>query len=341
MKAAIFEAVGKPLMVKDIPDPIPGPGEIVVSVGRCGICGTDLHMTEGHGYTYPPGTIPGHEFAGEVVAIGKGVESLKIGDRVASLPMTGCGTCRACAEGVPFFCANGMRGLPGAFAQYALATARESVKLPSSLSLADGALIEPLAVGLHGVALAQMSPGARVLVLGAGPIGLGTVFWARRLGAGNIAVSASSRRREQLALAMGADTFLDPQEDLVAASMAALGGAPDVVFECVGLPGLIEQAVNSVRPRGTVTVLGCCSSPDTFTPAAALFKEVRLQFSNTYSVQQFEHVARVLDAGHVEPRLLITDTVSLSSLPETFEALRQRTTQCKVMVDPWEEVGRS
>lgn len=337
MKAAIFEAVGQPLEIKSIDDPTPGPGEIVVKVGRCGICGTDLHMTDGHGYTYPSGTIPGHEFAGEVVALGKGVESLKIGDRVASLPMTGCGTCPACVEGVPFFCVNGMRGLPGAFAQYALATARESVKLPSSLSLADGALIEPMAVGLHGVVLAQMNPGARVLVMGAGPIGLATAFWARRLGAGNIAVSASSRRREEMAMTMGGDSFLDPEEDLVSASTRALGGMPDIVFECAGVPGLIAQAVDAVRARGTVVVLGCCSSPDTFTPAAALFKEVRLQFSNTYSVQQFEHVARTLDAGHVEPRSMITDTVSLQQLPDTFEALRQRTSQCKVMIDPWSD----
>ena len=335
MKAAIFKAVGQPLEIENISDPTPGEGEIVVQVGRCGICGTDLHMTDGHGYTYPVGTIPGHEFAGEVVAIGKGVDSLKVGDRVASLPMTGCGKCAACVEGVPFFCANGMRGLPGAFAQYALATERESVRLPSSLSLADGALVEPLAVGLHGVALAQMQPGARVLVLGAGPIGLATAYWARRLGAGHVAVSASSTRRSELAMTMGADSFLDPQEELVSAASAALAGMPDIVFECVGLPGLIARAVDAVRTRGTVVVLGCCSSPDTFTPAAALFKEVRLQFSNTYSVKQFEHVARTLDAGHVEPRSMITDTVSLQQVPEVFEALRQRTSQCKVMIDPW------
>lgn len=335
MKAAIFKAVGQPLEIEDIADPTPGPGEIVVQVGRCGICGTDLHMTEGHGYTYPIGTIPGHEFAGEVVAIGAEVDNLKVGDRVASLPMTGCGRCAACVEGVPFFCSQGMRGLPGAFAEYALASARESVKLPSSLSLADGALVEPMAVGLHGVVLAQMQPGARVLVLGAGPIGLAAVFWARQLGAGNIAVSASSRRREDLALIMGADDFLDPDENLATAAAASLGGAPDVVFECAGVPGVIAKAVDAVRGRGTVVVLGCCSVPDTFTPAAALFKEVRLQFSNTYSVQQFEHVARTFDAGHVEPRAMITDTVSLEQLPDAFEALRQRSNQCKVMVDPW------
>ncbi|TLX70627.1 alcohol dehydrogenase [Pseudomonas nicosulfuronedens] len=335
MKAAIFRQAGQPLAVEDVPDPTPGPGEIVVQVGRCGICGTDLHMTSGHGYTYPAGTTPGHEFAGEVVAIGGGVRKLKVGDRVASLPMTGCGACIACQEGTPFFCSQSMRGLPGAFAQYTLATERESVKLPTSLSLADGALVEPLAVGLHGVALAQMAPGARVLVLGAGPIGLATVFWARRLGAGAIAVSAASRRREPLAREMGADAFLDPELAPEQAAQAALGGAPDLVFECAGAPGLIAQAVGAVRSRGTVVVLGCCSVPDTFVPAAGLFKEVRLQFANTYSVAQFEHVARTLDAGHLEPRAMVTDTVGLQALPATFEALRERTAQCKVLLDPW------
>lgn len=335
MKAAVFKQAGQPLVIEDLPDPTPGPGEIVVQVGRCGICGTDLHMTSGHGYTYPAGTTPGHEFAGEVVAVGAGVDRLKIGDRVASLPMTGCGHCVACQQGTPFFCSQGMRGLPGAFAQYALATERESVKLPNSLSLADGALVEPLAVGLHGVALAQMAPGARVLVLGAGPIGLAAIYWARRLGAGSIAVSSGSRRREAMAMAMGADVFIDPEQPLEQAARDALGAAPDLVFECAGVPGLIAQSVAVVRSRGTVVVLGCCSVPDTFVPAAGLFKEVRLQFANTYSVAQFEHVARTLDAGHVEPRAMITDTVGLQALPDTFEALRERTAQCKVMLDPW------
>jgi (R,R)-butanediol dehydrogenase/meso-butanediol dehydrogenase/diacetyl reductase len=136
---------------------------------------------------------------------------------------------------------------------------------------------------------------------------------------------------------MGASVFVlpDSAQDLPRAATAALGGMPDVVIEAVGKPDLIAQAVNCVRPAGTVVVLGFCTVPDSFVPAIAVWKEVKLQFSMTYSLQEFEHVARVLDSGDVQCRAMITDTVPLAALPETFEALRHRSTQCKVMVSPW------
>jgi 2-desacetyl-2-hydroxyethyl bacteriochlorophyllide A dehydrogenase len=336
MRAAVFKSVGRPLQIETRPDPVPSDDEVVLKVGRCGVCGTDLAMTDGSSQTFEPDSIIGHEFAGEVVAIGRKVARIKVGDRVTALPFTGCGTCATCIAGRPNFCAQ-FRGMAGGFAEYVASTERVTVKLPQSLSLADGALVEPLAVSLHGVALAQMTPGARVLVIGAGPIGLGAVFWARKLGAGAIAVTASSRRGEARALQMGANTFVLPEQagDLPQAASGALGGMPDVVIEAVGKRDLIAQAVNCVRPAGTVIVLGFCSVPDSFVPAIAVWKEVKLQFSMTYSIAEFEHVARVLDAGTVEPRAMITDTVALGAFPPVFEALRKRSHQCKVMVDPW------
>jgi 2-desacetyl-2-hydroxyethyl bacteriochlorophyllide A dehydrogenase len=336
MRAAVFKSVGHPLQIETRPDPVPSDDEVVLKVGRCGVCGTDLAMTDGSSQTFEPDSIIGHEFAGEVVAIGRKVARIKVGDRVTALPFTGCGTCATCIAGRPNFCAQ-FRGMAGGFAEYVASTERVTVKLPQSLSLADGALVEPLAVSLHGVALAQMTPGARVLVIGAGPIGLGAVFWARKLGAGAIAVTASSRRGEARALQMGANTFVLPEQagDLPQAASGALGGMPDVVIEAVGKRDLIAQAVNCVRPAGTVIVLGFCSVPDSFVPAIAVWKEVKLQFSMTYSIAEFEHVARVLDAGTVEPRAMITDTVALGAFPPVFEALRKRSHQCKVMVDPW------
>lgn len=338
MRAAIFKGAGLPLAIENIPDPTPGPGEVVMKVGRCGICGSDLHMTDGHSpaFSYPAGSQLGHEFAGEVVAVGAGVSRLKVGDRITALPFHGCGKCATCLSGKPNFCAEFSGNAPG-FAEYALTAERVAIKLPSSLSMEDGALVEPLAVGMHGVALARMAPGARVLVIGAGPIGLAAVFWARQLGAGRIAVTASSRRRERMALDMGADQFVMPEagQSLAEATAAALGGAPDVVFECVGKQDLIAESVNCVKPAGCVVVLGFCTVPDSFIPALAVWKEVRMQFAVTYSLAEFEHVARTLDAGHVEPRNMITDTVSLDQLPAAFEALRERSSQCKVMLAPW------
>jgi (R,R)-butanediol dehydrogenase/meso-butanediol dehydrogenase/diacetyl reductase len=335
MKAAVFKRVGRPLAIERLDDPVPGPGELLLKVGRCGICGTDLHMTDGHAQTYPENTVIGHEFAGEVVALGKDVSGYKLGDVVAAMPVVGCGQCGSCRSGEPMWCEQGLVGISGGFGQYALAKAHAAIRLPRSLSLADGALVEPLAVGLHGVALAGLAPGARVLVQGAGAIGLAAAFWARRLGAGRIAMTARSTRGEPFAGNMGVDHFLLAGEDLQVRVNAALGGAPEVVFECVGVPGMVAQAVNLVRPRGTVVILGNCMLPDTFYPAQAMFKQVRIQGSMVYSLREFETVAAVLDDGHVEPRSMVTGTVSYAELPQAFEALRRPGTQCKLMLDPW------
>ncbi len=337
MQAAVFKGVGLPLVIETRPDPVPKADEVVLRVWRCVICGTDLAMTEGSGQVYEPDSVIGHEFAGEVVATGTQVTGLKVGDRITALPYAGCGHCATCLAGRPNFCVE-FRGAAGGFGQYLATPERVAVKLPSTLTLADGALIEPLAVSLHGVALARITPGARVLVIGAGPIGLGAVYWARRLGAGPIAVTARTRRAESLGLQMGANAFVVPEsaQDWVPAVTAALGGLPDVVIEAVGKKDLIAQAVSCVRPMGTVLVLGFCSIPDSFVPAIAVWKEVTIRFSMTYSIAEFEHVARVLDAGDVQCRALVTDTVPLAALPASFESLRERTHQCKVMVSPWE-----
>jgi (R,R)-butanediol dehydrogenase/meso-butanediol dehydrogenase/diacetyl reductase len=172
------------------------------------------------------------------------------------------------------------------------------------------------------------------LVIGAGAIGLGTAFWARRLGAGRIAVMARSNRRADMALELGADKFLSG-DDAVQNVQGALGGVPDVVFECSGATGTFAEAINLVRPRGTVVELGFCTKPDTFVPAAALAKEISIKFSFLYNRHNYEAVADAFDAGHVEPRKMITDSITLDALPETLESLRGPNDQCKIMVDPW------
>jgi threonine dehydrogenase-like Zn-dependent dehydrogenase len=332
MKAAVFRAAGQPLSIEIVPDPTPKPTEIVLKVARCGICATDLSMTSGSGEQSPLGSILGHEMAGEVVAIGKAVTNFKIGDLVAPMSFVPCGACADCLKGEPMWCAGWIGGA-GGFAEYAKGGHLATVKLPENVALDDGALIEPVAVALHGVRLSAMKPDARVLVIGAGPIALGTIFWARRLGAGPIAVAASSSRRAGLAMKMGATAFLTPGGDIAAQSADVLGGPPEIVFEAVGKPGIMGLALSCVGKRGTVIALGFCTVPDQgMVPAVGLFKEVRIQFSMVYDARDYALTAGVLGGSQLPA--MITDTVRFDRFAATFESLRQPSTQAKVMLDP-------
>jgi (R,R)-butanediol dehydrogenase/meso-butanediol dehydrogenase/diacetyl reductase len=333
MRAAVMQGLHKPLVIETVPDPVPGAGEVVVKVGRCGICGSDLHMTEDAAYGQGAGSILGHEFAGEVVELGKGVEGLRKGDLVAVSPLKSCGSCPACLAGNVSWCEDfGLQG--GGYAEYALTMPNQCVMLPKSASLADGAIIEPLAVALHGAAMAGMRIGDKVLILGAGPIGLATAFWARRMGAGRVVVQDVATWQQERALAMGAHDFVADREDPLGAAARALGGKADIVFECVGVPGLIAQGVEQVRARGTIVLLGLCTVPDTFNSFAMLSKEVRLITSAFFSAHEYHAALDALDRGAAEPRLLVTETIPLGRTPTVFEALRRRTEQCKVLIEP-------
>jgi (R,R)-butanediol dehydrogenase/meso-butanediol dehydrogenase/diacetyl reductase len=335
MRAAIMQGLHKPLIIGTLPDPVPGAGELVVKVGRCGICGSDLHMTEDAGYGKGAGTVLGHEFAGEVVAIGKGVEGLATGDLVSVSPLASCGQCPACLAGDVTWCSRfGLQD--GGYAEFALTRPNQCVKLPAALSLTDGAIIEPLAVARHGVTLAGIRPGDKVLILGAGPIGLAVAFWARRAGAGRVVVQDVVQWQRERALEMGASDYVVDPDDPVGASTRALGGLADIVFECVGRPGLIAQAVKQVRPRGTILLLGLCNQPDTFNSFAMLSKEIRLVTSAFFTRGEYEASLDALERGAAEPRALVTDTITLARTPEVFESLKTRTHHCKVMIAPGE-----
>jgi (R,R)-butanediol dehydrogenase/meso-butanediol dehydrogenase/diacetyl reductase len=332
MKAVTFQALHQPLAFESLPDPTPAPGEVVVKVGRCGICGSDLHMTEDAAYGCKHGDVLGHEFAGEVVGLGREVEGLRTGDLVSVIPLKSCGHCEHCRKGEVQWCAQfALQG--GGYAEYALTLPNQCIKLPASLSLADGAIVEPLAVALHGINLSGLKASNKALVLGAGPIGLAVAFWAKRLGA-TVAVQEIADFQEGRALGMGADTFVVDPQDPIGSAEAGLGGKADVVFECVGIPGLIDQAVQQVKNRGTVLLLGLCTRPDPIDSFAMLSKEVKLVTSAFFTVPEYQASLDVLAAGAIEPRLLVTDTIALADTPQVFESLKRRTNQCKVLIAP-------
>jgi (R,R)-butanediol dehydrogenase/meso-butanediol dehydrogenase/diacetyl reductase len=333
MKAAVFTGFGRPLSIAGVPEPTPGKDDVIVRVARCGICGSDLAITSEPIFAAQPGMILGHEYTGEVVELGSKVTTVRKGDRVTVMPIRSCGHCANCKAGEFAWC-SAMRLEGGGYAELSAASAIQCTRLPMTVSLQDGALVEPLAVGLHAVEVSQMTAGARVLVVGAGPIGLATAFWARRLGASRIVVTARSATQSQRSLEMGATSFVKLEPDPNASFQSALGGPPDIVYECVGKPGVLEACIGYVRPRGTVVVVGLCTARDSFVPFMAVSKEVRIQCAAFYNLRDFEICADALDRDAAAASAMVTDVVSLDAMPAAFEALRTRTSQCKVAVEP-------
>jgi 2-desacetyl-2-hydroxyethyl bacteriochlorophyllide A dehydrogenase len=332
MKAVFFRGVGRPLEVGDAGAPEPAEDELLLDIAACGICGSDLHMTEDPvTFGIREGMVLGHEFAGEVVRCGSGVTGFRAGDRVAVAPMRGCGRCDSCLRGEPAWCGE-MRLIGGGYAELATVAARQCRLLPDDLPTAEGALAEPVAVGLHVVMRSGLKPGATVLVLGAGPIGLLVAFWARRFGARYVVVADINRHQEQRARAIGATGFALSGPGLAAELREQMGAQPDIVFECVGKRGLIDFACSLVRVHGTVVGVGLCVGGDEWDPFAALSKEIQVVFAAFFTMSEFETALEALGPGRFRPQALVTERVGFARVSETFEALRRRTTQCKVLI---------
>lgn len=337
MKAAVFQEVGHPLAIQDVPDPTPGEMELVLRVKCCGICGTDLHASSTQGGV-PDGCVMGHEFAGEIVEVGKGVpDHFEVGQHATSVPAMGCGRCGDCLSGDVMNCSKikiiGLGREPGAFAEYVRVGSYETLRLPDSLPWDLGALVEPLAVGLHAVKVADLKPGQNALVLGGGPIGLAVSLWLRFFGLRSVVVSEPTEARRSLAIQLGATGTVLGGDDLAEEFYAHAGGPPDVVFECVGLPGLLGQCIELARPRSKIIVMGLCMAPETIVPAVALAKELNLQFVLAYHKKDFSFTIDLLASGRLNPEAMVTHRVGLGGLPAAFEALRNPTTQCKVLVE--------
>ncbi len=338
MRAALFDGPGRPVRIESVADPQAGPDDVVIKVHRCGICGSDVSMTDNSPFTFAAGPI-GHEYAGEIVEIGRNVTGLRPGDRVSCLPAPPCGTCEGCRYGNPIFCEAPQRNADGrkngGFGEYVALPAAGAKRLSDWLSYADGALVEPMACGLHALRMAAMPAGARVLVLGAGSMAMSSVFWARKMGAGRIVVASRSAHRRDVAHAFGADAFHSFAEGDPAGLADALGGPADLVVECVGKTGFLSKAIEQVRPQGTVISLGMCQHSEPVMPAALTFKEARVFFPVGYSVAEFEETARVFDADGFHPDQMVSDVIALDQLPDVLEALRSgRKRGLKVHVNP-------
>ncbi len=340
MEAAVFRGVGNPLSIEQVSDPEPRPGDLLIKVEYCGICGSDLHATQEGALVVPDGMILGHEFTGEIVDIGAEVgPGWTLGERVTAVPVNACEDCgRQCKLGMGIHCPNNLItgfGVPGAYAEYIRVDAGNVLKLPKGLGLREGAIAEPLAVGHHVIDKAAMRPGSNVLVIGAGPIGLSCATFARFAGARHAVVSEFSESRRRRAEAMGATASLDPEAGDVAEQFAAIaGGAPDLVIECVGVPGMLEQCLELVKHQGKVMVCGVCTKPETFIPLTALAKEACLQWALGYVPRDFEVVLDLLAAGRIDPEPMVTHVIGFDDLAAQFEKLRRPTDECKILLRP-------
>lgn len=326
MKAARFLAPGR-LVVDEIAKPVPGPGEFLVKVEACGLCGSDRHMFSGEYPTALPVTL-GHEFCGIIAAAGLGADRLAPGTRVTGDPNIACGHCPECRRGRVNLCHNlsaiGVQR-DGGFAEYVLVPERQAIALPDALDPVLGAFCEPLACCLHGLDVARISPGQSVAVLGGGVIGLIMVQLARLAGAAQVILSTRQQARRERALAVGASAVIDPLVDDPAVAIAGPGGCVpggvDVVFECAGVAETFTQAIGMTRRGGTVVIFGVMARGATVAvePFDLLFRELRLEAAYLNPLTH-ARAARLVAGDALDLSGLVTGTIGLDALPGVLSA---------------------
>ncbi len=321
MKAIVCVPGG--VEVADVKDPVLRPGDVVVEVEACGLCGSDVHAIESGATT--PGQILGHEFAGRVVEVGASVSTEWVGRPVAVNPLGSCGACRFCARGLPFLCpAAPNLGVtaPGAYAQYVAAPARQLVRLPEELPVEEGAHAEPLAVALHAVDLARVGPGDAVLVYGVGPIGLNAIMGLRLAGVEHIVGVDWSAGRRAAAAALGAQTVLDNREMSVAEYASEAGLRFAAVLECSSAPGALTQALAVLEPGGTYVEVALMAEtaalPLHGLVADGLTLAGSCAFDDATYLRAVEHIA----TGQVPVASLISERVGLDATPQALTRLR-------------------
>jgi 2-desacetyl-2-hydroxyethyl bacteriochlorophyllide A dehydrogenase len=336
MTAAIYRGDGR-IEVDEVPVPVPGPGELLVEVAECGICGSDLHLV--FEQYARPGAILGHEWSGTVVAgngVGPGRPS---GARVVFNPAPGCGVCRPCRRGRPSVClgrqTSDIRDMRGAFARYTTVPAASTLLIPDSLGMRPAALAEPTAIAFHAVELAGVGPEDRVLVTGGGPIGLLIVSVLLARGIRDITVSEPSGLRRQRAAAVGAARTVRP-EDLGEPTAGGVVPDPvDVAFECSGSAAAGERALSNLGPAGTLVFVGTGPVPVPVNHNRMIILELEVVGAYNYSPDGFQPALDLLASGAVPLDLLVeADDVPLDGVMDAMERLSRGEIAAKMLVNP-------
>lgn len=357
MRAAVMR--DQQLMVANVPDPVPGPGEVLVRTLACGICGSDLHVlkhgprvAEAMGRTgaglmvdFSRDVVMGHEFCAEIVDHGTGCEQhLKRGTRVCSMPVL--------IRGGGPVTVGYSNDVPGGYGEYMVLNEMLLLPVPEGLSTSYAALTEPMAVGWHAVEKASLTSEDVPLVIGCGPVGLAVIAALKIHGVGPIVAADFSPTRRQLAEALGADLIVDPSvkspyrcwEDAARRPDAGeASGAlaflispfrPAVIFECVGVPGVIQQIAEGAARNARVVVVGVCMETDRVEPIFAVTKELSLQFSYGYTPQEFAATLQHLADGRINAAPLITASVDIGGVPSAFEELANPERHAKILIQP-------
>jgi threonine dehydrogenase-like Zn-dependent dehydrogenase len=358
MRAAVMR--DRRLVVADLPPPEPGPGEVLVRTLACGICGSDLHALR-HAEQFVEASrragglftmdltrdvVMGHEFCAEIVEHGPATRrGLPLGSRVCSRPA--------------LIRPDGPRAVgysndtPGGYAEYMRLTEALLLPVPNGLATEHAALTEPMAVGLHAVAKARLGPDDAPLVIGCGPVGLAVIAALRLAGARPIVAADFSARRRELATTLGADVVVDPARTTPWQSwreaavwrdpsrapalppwIAGPPLRPAVVFECVGVPGVLDQLMAAAPKGSRIVVVGVCMEPDTIYPMLGISKELALQFVLGYTPEEFAATLTHIAEGRIPVAPLITGTVGIEGVAGAFEALASPARHAKILVEP-------
>lgn len=337
MRAAVLRD-GRMVYRDDVPEPVPGPGQVLVDVRACGICGSDLHFAAhgdevmsmtarvaggGGGMTVDLGSdvFMGHEFSAAVLEAGPDTQAPAPGTLVTSIPVL------LSAQGVePIVYSN---STIGGYAERMLLAAPLLLPIPNGLDFRHAALTEPMAVGLHAVNKSNVAPGETALVLGCGPIGIAIIAALKLRGVETIVAADFSPKRRELAATMGAHRTLDAAQGSPFDSVK-----PAVVFEAVGVPGIIDDVLSRARPGTRLVVAGVCMQADTVHPFFAIAKEINVQFVLAYNPEEFGESLRALAEGDIDVTPLITGEVGLDGVGQAFDDLADPERHCKILVTP-------
>lgn len=341
MRTIVTTEWGK-MEAQEAPIPDPGEGQVRLRTRLAGICGSDVHIFQGHHPTAKSPIVQGHELVGVIDALGPGMEGLDFaeGQRVVVEPLISCGVCEACRRGLQHVCRKlKLLGIHenGAFGEYFLAPAAKLIRVPETLDDDIAVLTEPFAVGVHVCSRAAMDPGGRALVIGAGPIGLVVAMVARATGS-QVAIAEVSEPRLAMAKAFGFAT-IDAKKDAAALASTFSGGDGfDATFEVSGAAPGLSLALEATRVRGTIVQVGFFGTPPTAELMKLTLKELSLVGSRVYTHEDFRRTVRLLDRivaeGDIDLKGLISERTGLDGVEPAIHRMLAGEVVGKVLVDP-------